>query len=196
MHGTVQDFIEGLKSKVPEIFKAGRVLEVGSYDINGTPRQFFDTPVYIGLDWRGGPGVDVVGVAHECQMWEDGYFDVIVSTSTAEHDPHWAKTIIKMIDLLKVGGSIIFTCAGPGFPVHEVYTAPEGFGVPRGTYYAGRRVCDILAVAAKAGHFELVHAASHNNEHDTFIFLHKKQPRRVERAQEATPHADCTCHHD
>jgi len=47
----------------------GKVLEVGSYDVNGSVRPLFKNrqrfPSYTGIDMREGPGVDMVGVASD-----------------------------------------------------------------------------------------------------------------------------------
>ena len=48
-----------------EAFVCDSVLECGSYNVNGSVRDLFAVREYIGLDWRPGPGVDVVNLVHE-----------------------------------------------------------------------------------------------------------------------------------
>jgi SAM-dependent methyltransferase len=91
-----------------------RVLEIGSYDVNGSVRQFFEHPKeYIGADLTKGPGVDIVQPGHEID-YADGYFDVTISCECFEHNPHWLPTFTNMIRMTKAGGLVAFTCASSG----------------------------------------------------------------------------------
>jgi SAM-dependent methyltransferase len=93
-----------------------RVLEIGSYDLNGSVRQFFPTNQsgnYVGVDLCEGPGVDVVGFGHEIDF-DDESFDVTLSCECFEHDPHWSKTFTNMHRMTKPGGVVAFTCASLG----------------------------------------------------------------------------------
>ncbi len=65
MHQEVLDFLLKTKNKYPEYFKKKRVLELGSLNINGSPRGFFEDCEYIGVDRQAGNGVDIVYKAHE-----------------------------------------------------------------------------------------------------------------------------------
>ena len=80
-----------------------------------------------------------------------------------------------MVDLLRFGGSLILTCAGPGFQVHEVDTAPEAAGVPRGTYYAGVRPDEIFGVIRKAAAFRDVYLNLDEKGRDTCVFAYSKE---------------------
>lgn len=139
MHQACYDFLKRSKAAHPEIFK-GRILEAGSMDENGSPRSYFEATEYVGLDWRPGPGVDAVGLIHQWTGKPDGYFDTVISTETLEHDPHWRESVAAMIRLMRVGGSLIITCAGPGRAVHYVHTSPTG------SYYENRTREEIFAV--------------------------------------------------
>jgi hypothetical protein len=59
-HSQQRDFFQGVKNKKPEAFTGVEVLEVGSLNINGTVRDFFDSTRYIGADVAEGRDVDVV----------------------------------------------------------------------------------------------------------------------------------------
>ena len=56
---------------------------------------------YVGLDWRPGPGVDVVSLVHEYKPGR--HFDTVISTEMLEHDPHWRESVQRMIELVKPG---------------------------------------------------------------------------------------------
>lgn len=138
MHREVYDWLRQTRSKHPELFNGGRVLECGSSITNYTPRAMFPLSDYTGLDARPGPGVDVVSLVHDYAP--DAAFDVVVSTQMLEHDPYWLQSVAAMVGLLKPGGSLLLTFAGPGYPRHETDDSPEP------GYYENRSAEDVLAV--------------------------------------------------
>lgn len=96
----------------------GRILEIGSYNVNGTMRQAFaGASEYIGVDLVDGPGVDIVSFGHEVEF-PDASFDLAVSGECFEHDPHWSETFLSMIKATRPGGVVAFTCASKGRPEH------------------------------------------------------------------------------
>lgn len=111
-HGEQMRFVEDVREKFPDSFHGCTVLEVGSLDINGSVRSLFEGCEYTGLDVVRGKGVDVVGFAHEFDA-EPGSFDTVISCEALEHDPFWRETLRKMADLLKPGGLLVITAAGP-----------------------------------------------------------------------------------
>jgi len=135
MHSTVTDLVRRMREKYPGHFKKSRVLELGSRNINGTVRDFFsESADYVGIDCHGGKGVDVVGIAHEYDQRDDGYFDVVVTTEMLEHDPYWEQTLEFAARMLRSGGLFILTCAGPSRGAHH----PEDSPIPG--YYGNRTV--------------------------------------------------------
>ena len=115
-HKQQSDYIATLKVKFPLAFDKGRVLEVGSLNINGTVRNNFDSTEYIGVDVGAGPGVDVITGGHEYDSKK--LFDCCISCECFEHNPFWEETFLNMIRLCKSGGLVIFTCATTGRPEH------------------------------------------------------------------------------
>lgn len=107
------------------------ILELGSYNVNGAVRDLMFTadphvgaPArYVGVDWRGGPGVDHVSLFHDIPWTEE--FDVLISCNAFEHDPYWKESIKAGIRALKVGGEIILMAAGPNYAKHEVASSPK-----------------------------------------------------------------------
>lgn len=96
----------------------GRVLEVGSYDVNGTVRDLFRSAAeYVGVDLIEGPGVDRIGYGHEIDDPNDSY-DLTLSGECFEHDPHHLETFSNMVRLTRPGGVVAFTCASRGRPEH------------------------------------------------------------------------------
>lgn len=111
MHTEPFQFVTDLKTKYPSYFTSTKVLEVGSLDINGSVRGFFNNCQYTGLDVGPGKGVDIVCPIHE--FIQPLVYDVVISTEMLEHDRHWKESLKQMFLNLKNGGILIFTCAGP-----------------------------------------------------------------------------------
>jgi len=116
-HGAQRVFFEEVKREFPEFFSGQRVLEVGSLNINGTVRDFFDNCAYIGVDVAAGPDVDVVMQGQDL-TYPDNSFDVSVSAECFEHNPHWRETFVNMVRMTRAGGLVAFTCAAEGRPEH------------------------------------------------------------------------------
>jgi SAM-dependent methyltransferase len=96
-----------------------KILDVGSYDVNGSYRRFFPQPQfdYTGMDMVPGPNVDVV--LHNPYDWETlatDSFDVIVSGQTFEHNEFFWVTLAEMARVLKKGGKL---CIVAPNQVHE-----------------------------------------------------------------------------
>jgi SAM-dependent methyltransferase len=103
-----------------DLVTGARVLEVGSYDVNGSVRGLFDevaVAVYTGVDLVEGPGVDRVQYGHEVDD-PAGSFDVTLSAECFEHDPNWRETFANMVRLTRPGGVVTFTCASVGRVEH------------------------------------------------------------------------------
>lgn len=122
-HQAQLDFVAGLKQRFPEYFRKGRVLEVGSLDINGSVRQFFEDCDYTGVDLGEGKGVDLVARGEELDYF-DGNFTVCLSCECFEHNPEWAATLRNMIRMSS--GLVFFSCATTGRPEHGTRrTSPQ-----------------------------------------------------------------------
>lgn len=104
--------------KVTEHDLAGRfTLEVGSFDVNGTVRRYFTGP-YVGVDFRAGPGVDMVADANRLPFSADT-FPCVVCTEMLEHDPAPWLSVPQMARVLRPGGILLLTARGIGFPLHD-----------------------------------------------------------------------------
>jgi len=118
MHKAILDFMEGFKREHPGFFSNKRILDMGSRDINGTPRHLFEGCEYVGVDKDPGPGVDVVSFMHE---YDDGEgFDVVVTNGALEHDKFCDLSVANGWRLLKPGGLFLGSAAGVNFPKHNL----------------------------------------------------------------------------
>lgn len=90
---------------------AKSVLEVGSFDVNGSVRSYFTGP-YLGTDMQPGPGVHEVMLAANVGMRYPERFDVVISTEVAEHDPAPWLSLEGMCAAAKPDGFLILTARG------------------------------------------------------------------------------------
>jgi len=88
----------------------GKLLEVGSMDVNGTARSVVD--VTVGIDMREGKCVDLVcDIKDIHQHYPSGYFDAVMSLNTLEHVFDWQSFILNTWDMCKDGGWLLITMA-------------------------------------------------------------------------------------
>ena len=115
MHEAVTDFVGRYADT------SGRVLEIGSRNINGSVRHLFAGAAdYVGVDAVDGPGVDIVGDGATIEVLFDS-FDVVACTEVLEHvdDTIAAGIIANAHRHLVAGGRFVMTCAGPGRGAHS-----------------------------------------------------------------------------
>jgi SAM-dependent methyltransferase len=93
-----------------------KILDVGSYDVNGTMKPIFEKGKYVGLDVEAGPNVDVVGVSHDIPFEKDE-FDIVISSSCFEHDDMFWISFQEMCRVLKPGGYMYIQAPSNG-PYH------------------------------------------------------------------------------
>ncbi len=117
-HAAQLHYVATVRSIFPGRFTKQRVIEIGSLDINGSVRQFFDDCDYTGVDLAPGRGVDLVSDGCELPREMDATFDVVCSCEMFEHNPNWAQTWRRMADLAKPGGLVFFSCATEGRAEH------------------------------------------------------------------------------
>lgn len=122
MHPQARDFVASHR-------KHFDLCEFGSYDVNGGIRDLFPDHNYVGVDSRPGPGVDVVA---DCRTWDGAgrRFDLVVCCEVLEHCERWSEIIANARRLLRPGGRLIVTAAGPGREAHtcngEAWSSASG----------------------------------------------------------------------
>ena len=122
-HSQQRDFFLSVKQQKPEAFADVEVLEVGSLNINGTVRDFFQSTRYIGADVAPGRDVDVV-CNGENLNYPDESFDVAVSAECFEHNPEWVATFRNMWRMSKK--YVLMTCASEGRAEHGTTRSDPG----------------------------------------------------------------------
>lgn len=126
MHAEVALFVGEARANFPARWR-GPVLELGSFDMNGSSRDQFPLGTeYVGVDIHPGRGVDIVGVSHEAPAREGGW-QVVISTQALEHDPHWRLTIDRAVEVVAPGGLVVLTAAAPPTAPHGLELWPDGY---------------------------------------------------------------------
>ena len=153
----------------------GFVLDIGSRDVNGTIRDQFEGPGYLGCDMVAGPNVHLVGHAGDLTFC-DGFFDCIVSCEALEHDLRWEHTLNNAVRMLRPGGLLVITCASPTRGEHgTARSLPEDCpGLPWPNYYRGLTPEDFAYAFGGANAFARLWSRmqfdSGNYGHDTYFW--------------------------
>jgi len=123
------------------------VLDIGGRDLNGSTRPLFPNanPYHV-LDILPGAGVDFVADAADWRPEDGRTYDLVITTETFEHAKRWPEIIKTAWDVLRPGGWLIFTCAGPGRPPHSGHAAV--WELAPGEWYenvSAEQIRDVLA---------------------------------------------------
>lgn len=134
--------------------QAGRVLDIGARDLNGSTRDLFRfATTYRTLDILPGPGVDIVA---DAATWPtDGEeFDVVVCTEVFEHAPAWPAIVRTAYGALVDGGQLVVTMAGPGRPPHSAIDG--GWVLHDGEHYGNVTAARLAEELEAAGFVDIV----------------------------------------
>lgn len=104
-----------------DLFTGRTVVEVGSYDVNGSVRpgiMAHNPTSYLGVDISEGPGVDLVANVGDLPAKFPVGFGAVISTEMLEHVEDWRAACEALIRLVTRGGSLVVSTRAPGFPYH------------------------------------------------------------------------------
>lgn len=126
MHFEDRLFWQRCSKEYPRYFNdPSKVIDFGSYNINGSIRDWCNCSTFIGVDWIAGPCVDLVSLTHEVPFKPEA-FDTVLSASMLEHDPYWERSLEKMVEVLKKDGLFAISWGAARNPVHHLKMAPDG----------------------------------------------------------------------
>lgn len=117
MHLSSLQHVERLVQKYLANKSNLKVVDIGSYDVNGSYKPFFDQPGwhYTGVDLAAGPNVDVVLSSPYKLPLASHSADVIVSGQAFEHIEYFWLTWLEMARVLKPGGMIFLLAPSRGY---------------------------------------------------------------------------------
>lgn len=120
MHDSVKRF---LSRTLAGRIEGKDVLEVGSYNVNGSVRDVampLKPSRFVGVDIRPQPRFvdEVLDACGLLERFGPESWDVVVSAEMLEHAEDWEGAVANMRDVLKPGGLLVLTARGPGFPLH------------------------------------------------------------------------------
>lgn len=141
-HPAQMEFVEAVKQSYPILFSRKKILEIGSLNINGSIRQFFDSCDYTGVDLAPGKDVDMVAKGEEL-TFSDKTFDIVCSCECFEHNPNWVGTFNNMTRMSKC--LVFFSCATTGRPEHGTPRTTPHDAPFCGDYYQNLKASDFLA---------------------------------------------------
>jgi len=142
-------FVDNYASKIIE--NKIKVLDVGSYDVNGSYKHLFmeDKYEYFGLDMEEGPNVDItLKNPYNWNEIETGSFDIVISGQAFEHIEFFWITMSEMARVLKKNGLLCII-------------APNGFGEHRYPVDCYRFFSDGMVALARYVSMEILH--THTN---------------------------------
>jgi SAM-dependent methyltransferase len=109
------------------------VIDIGSYDVNGSYRPLFERPGwrYTGVDLEPGPNVDVVLTSPYRLPFSSDSADLVVSGQAFEHVEFFWQTWMEMIRIVKPGGQLFLLAPSRGpehrYPVDCWRFYPDGY---------------------------------------------------------------------
>ena len=110
------------RSLTAAIVSGSDVLEVGSYDVNGSVRPHVESlgpRSYLGVDIMAGPRVDrVLDVKDLVAQLGAESADIVISTEMIEHVRDWRTAVTNLKSLLRPGAYLLITTRSAGFPYH------------------------------------------------------------------------------
>jgi SAM-dependent methyltransferase len=164
MHADAYAYVARSLGRHP-VARGASVVEIGARNINGTVRSLFAPYAgvrYLGTDIAAGPGVDVVE-AGECLRLE-APVDLVVCCEVLEHTAAAPAIVHNAARLLKPGGRVLLTMAGPGRAPHS---AVDGGPVRPLEFYRNVSTHEIREWLEAAG-FEAIEVEYNRAAGDTY----------------------------
>lgn len=128
MHDQVIEFVrrvaaaKGLDQDPVNVLDiGGRKVSTDRYYQGPQPAELFPNAAYDILDLVDGPDVSILADATRTWTippWTHSFFDVVICTEVLEHVKDWVSLLATAHQVMRPGGTLILTCAGPGRPPH------------------------------------------------------------------------------
>jgi hypothetical protein len=173
-HREQMDFVSSLKNNFPNFFINSNVLVIGSLNINGTIRVFFENCKYIGVDVGSGIGVDFIEEGQKLNF-DSNSFDTVASCECFEHNIFWAETFLNMYRMTKENSLLFFTCATTGRSEHGTRrTTPQDAPLLKWDYYKNLTELDFRKIFNFENMFNKFEFKVNNASKDLYFYGIKK----------------------
>lgn len=160
-----RQFIKQVKDQFPEFFHGRKILEIGclGLDIQGefSNCDYTASETIPGHDKKEDAKTDGGHAVHD-------NYDVVISCEAMEHDPDWATTLARMIQLTKPGGLLLMGCATLGRRAHGTSGSAHSYYFNLTGHDITKRV-DLSALSA----YDFV---SNWDTYDLYFFGVKRSP--------------------
>jgi hypothetical protein len=151
MHKEAMQWLEHMKGKLGDSF--GNVLEIGSYNHNGSARTVLEEHAqsWTGIDIIAGPCVDyVVDITDEDaredfqSSLDNPWFDTVISTEVLEHvdAKKMVQAMLEMVDPDFGSKQFIITCANSKRAPHSA----DGGALKPNEHYKGIDVSELITI--------------------------------------------------
>lgn len=133
MHASSYEHVEDLTQRYLTKGSSLKIVDIGSYDVNGSYRPLFEDDgwIYIGVDLTPGPNVNVVLRSPYRLPFPTQSIDLLVSGQAFEHIEFFWLTWLEMTRVLKPGGLIFLIAPSRGpehqYPIDCWRFYPDGF---------------------------------------------------------------------
>ena len=134
MHQSSYEKMQSFVEKYMQRESAYKILDIGSFDVNGSYKPLFDNPQwdYAGCDMEKGKNVDIV--LEDIYNWKkikSNSYDIIVSGQAFEHIEYTWATMLEVARILKHGGLCCIIAPSGGYehkyPLDCWRFYPDGF---------------------------------------------------------------------
>lgn len=120
MHTSSLEHVRRLVNKYLDKQRPTHVIDIGSYDVNGSYKPLFNQPMwsYTGVDLSPGPNVDIVLTSPYRLPIASHSVDIVVSGQAFEHIEFFWLTWLEICRVLKPGGMVFLLAPSRG-PEHR-----------------------------------------------------------------------------
>ena len=178
-HAQQLQFVKSISESLTGDYSQKKIIEIGSYDVNGSIRKFFENSYYTGVDLIPGIGVDIVCEGDKVDHPTNTY-DIAISCECFEHNPNWLETFENMTRMTKDGGAVVFTCATTGRKEHgTTRTTPNaspGTQALNWDYYRNLTKEDFEKKIDLNSLFSTFFFLTNERSHDLYFFGYKGRP--------------------